>query len=344
MECPNCEFQNTPGTKTCVRCQSRLDFVAVDVVPPRAGRGLRWRRQAYRLRGRWRRRSDALVAFVSSVGSAIHPDVDWSMIFWTVIPGLGHMRAGFRRTGGMFLALWCALLLLAVLLLGSGFAWLLGAAALGLHCMVYGLLLARPLAAETVGRRLITGVGVYLALLFGLYGPVLFICRNIVRIVPVNRVLPTEALRNGDVLVGGGRWLRPAEWRRGDLVFYRIESPTMAFAEHVVIQAGFGVDRIIGVGGDLVAYDGTDLTVNAQLVPADMMPIGGLRAMPAMSLRVEPGEVAVLPSALRWAARGPAAQGATERVIPAVARVREANLLSRLWWRLRPWSRFGEIH
>ncbi len=271
---------------------------------------------------------------------ALHPDVDWVTLAISILPGLGHAREGRRRTGAFLLGIWSVLILLVAAYAGSGFAWFLGAAALGFHCMVLSLLLAPALAGMTLGGRLRFGLLIYLALVLLLYGPAILVARGCVGVLPIHGIRAAAPLADGDVILYTGRWLRPARWMRGDLVVYRVHG---AARSGVVVRSGFGVDRIIGVPGDRLSYHDGTLTVNGAPVPAAGMPIGGLVGFPEFDMSLDAGEYAVLPSALRWQAHGANVHAVIERLVILASRLSEEDLAGTAWWRLRPWGRFGPL-
>jgi hypothetical protein len=327
---------------TCVRCQSRLDFSDVDFLPPRARGVTAVRRVRWRFRSLLSRVAAQWSAMAARARAALHPDVNWSVLFWSILPGLGHVRRGRTRTGFAFLAIWSLLLVLAAANTGSSAAWLYAGAAVGFHCFVLSLLLAKALSEQPLGRRLQIGLVIYLVLVAFLYGPALLLSRQLFRLLPLNGVRHTEVIANGDVILYSGRWTTPNDFSPGDLVVYRIPAQGSG---GVRIEGGWGLDRIVGLPGDRVSSDGSELRVNGMVQPPERSPVGGLSAMPAFELIVDRGEYAILPSTLNWRAQGAghAVREMTDRMIVAVSRVRQEDLVGKAWWRLRPWDRFGPL-
>ncbi|MHC4218642.1 MAG: S26 family signal peptidase [Planctomycetota bacterium] len=339
MECPNCTFQNIPGTARCARCESRLDFDDVDYLPPRAGGGMALRRTWWRARSMSSSFEQWWATAASRARGALHPGVSWTTLLWSFIPGLGHLRQGHAWTGLLLLGIWTLLVILAVVFAGSGLSWLMASGAVGFHCLVVSLVMAPALRQMSFGQRLRTGLVIYLGLIVCLYGPAIFVGRGCFGVMPLSGLRGGEAVANGDVVLYSGRWLRPGSWHRGDLVVYRVRPYT---AGNMVVRSGWGVDRIIGLPGDRVVYDGA-LTVNGADVPAQGLPIGGLTPLPELDMVLGPGEVAVLPSALALHAQGGDIDRLISRVVVAASRVREEDVAGHVWWRLRPWNRFGPL-
>ncbi len=337
MECRNCTFQNTPGLALCVRCQSRLDLSGVDYLPPRAHGGAAWRGLKRRLRT-WANRADEQIDRAAKrVRAACHPDVDWGALAWSIIPGLGHLRLGQRVTGLSFLVLWCLLLLIALGNVGTTLGWLLGAAALGLHCTVVALLLGRPLAEQPIIRRVQVGFLTYLVLVGCVYGPLLLASRQIIRLVPLQGIRANGLLANGDVIVCTGDWTRPRAFKLGELVVYHLRRMNRG---NVLVAEGLGVDRIVGLPGEVISWDGTDLHITGGQQQRSM-PVGALSDVPPFSLAIGPHQYAIIPTVLNWHVQGNRA--VVGGMFAAATCVEEDDIAGRAWWRLRPWGRFGPL-
>lgn len=337
MECRNCSFQNTPGLALCVRCQSRLDLSGVDYLPPRARGSPAWRGLKWRV-GTWAQRADEQIDRAAKrVHAAVHPDVEWGTLAWSVIPGLGHLRLGRRVTGWSFFVLWCLALLLALANAGTALGWLLVAVALGFHCTVVALLLARPLAEVSLIRRLQVGLLTYLVLVGCVYGPLLLAGRQIVRVVPMQGIRPNGLLANGDVIACTGNWTRPRAFELGDVVVYHVRGMNRG---NVRVMEGLGVDRIVGLPGETISWDGNELHITGAQQQR-RMPLGELSGVPAFDLTIGPHQFAIIPSVLQWYVHGnPVALGP---MVAATACVEEEDIVGQALWRLRPWAGFGPL-
>ncbi len=339
MECPNCTFQNMPGTKACVRCRGLLDFSGVSVMPPRAKgpRALRRVNRAVAVTGAGARNvvEDAVVALrlPSSRG------VRWRDIGWSVLPGLGHIRRGQRALGWLILAAWSGVLLMAAADAGSNVSLLLCFGAVSIHSLAISLMLSEFIQQMPMFRRVMFGLGLYWVIFAILYYPASLAMGRCVRILPVEGVRKCAALDNGDVLLYSGEWTRPSQWQRGDVVVFQIQASTMPGG---YIQGGFGVDRIVGLPGDHVMVKGGEIFVNDQPLPRELYPFGGTTGITDVELKAMDGEYIVLPTLLRWAIHGNAA-GYVKQLIERVSVVPESSISGSVIGRLRPWSRAGSL-
>lgn len=338
MQCFNCAFENIPGMERCVRCQSLLGLSQVTVRPPRAS-GVRWgtrlRRachqagaaagDAWRALPRWRP--------TSQVG------VPWEAVAWSIIPGLGHLKHGNKLTGWLLLGGWLTLLLLAVLTVGLNWcAWCLAGAA-AIHAAAILSFLGPELASHSVLARAGFGLVLFLALQWVIYGSVGWLGNRFYTPFPVTGLLPGPLIQAGDTVLHQGPWMRQQTFNRGDLVSYRMGLDERAGYEYVVHE-GFGLDRIVGVTGDHVELKEGRLLVNGQPPRPGAMPLGDLSRLADLTVRVEEGEYAILPSRLNFTIYGNVRAGP---ILGRLSVVRDENVLGRVILRLHPWSRFGRI-
>lgn len=340
MECPSCTFQNTPGTRACVRCTTRLDLDAVDFIPPRASSG----RGGRRARATVHAARFSLLSGLADVGRALHlPEtagVSWSQLLSALIPGLPQIRArsaGLRFLGWTVLGAWGLVLLIALAFVGTGFSTLLGFACVSIHCFSISLLLTPLLQGTPLLYRLVAGISVYVVALMGLYWPASIGLRRMAQVLPVSGLRKQATLANDDVLLYTGGWTRPSSWKRGDLVV-----ATIAAANHgnAYVRAGFNVDRIVAIPGDAVRMSQGVLTINGEAPVADCAPIGPTGGLPDADFQVGAGTYVVLPSALAWGNQGNvgAVRGA---MLLNVAILPEDAIQGRVILRVRPWTRLG---
>lgn len=340
MECPSCTFQNTPGTRACVRCAARLDLDGVDFIPPRASSG----RAGRRVRSAARTAGYALVTGLADVGRAMRlPEtagVTLGQAAAAFVPGLPQILArapGLRALGWLILACWGLLLLLALVLVGSGYSWFLGFASVSVHCFSISLLLTPQMQGRSLPFRLVAGIGVYAAMLFGLYRPVWMGLQQSVGVLPLNGLRTQRVLANGDVLLYTGPWTRPSAWERGDLV---VAAVGPASFRNLYIRAGLNVDRIVAVGGDSVRIDHGVLTVNGQSPAPGLGPIGSAQNWPDIDVDVPEGGCVVLPSTLAWF-NAPNAGAINGEAFIGLTLLRQDDILGKVVLRVRPWARLG---
>lgn len=338
MECPNCTFQNAPGSPRCVRCQSVLQLAGVDVIPPRATPG--WAGVVQRRTARSRREgARSMARFGASLRRPWMRELSVSALAWSILPGLGHVRHNQRHAGFVILAAWTLLLVSALLMIGSARSWLLIFAAISLHSLAFSLLLAPVLQRMPFVRRALAGMGLYLALLGMIYYPIYAVASRTFRVLPVAWIHDSGDLREGDVLLYTSDWTRPEIWRRGDLVVVRID-PLQSGG--TVMRGGYAVDRIVGLPGDTVSFKNGELLVNGEAPPPEAMPLRGLAGIPEFRAAVARGQYVVIPTSLRW---NTAAEhrAAVRAMVQKASRVPDSHLLGRAFWRARPLGRAGRL-
>lgn len=342
MECPNCAFQNAPGTQACLRCRSVMDFSGVEFLPPRAGDAtlaMKARRRVDRVRGRFDRWSSD-VARSLRVPS---PDAQsWSAVASSILPGLGSIRTGNRALGWTLMSIWGAMLLLWLLTVGSGISWLFLGAAVSVHSTAFLLHFASAMQDRWLVARMLVGFGVYALVATVLYAPVGYALGRLVRVLPAVDVRANGVVRDGDVLLYSGAWTRPETFALGDVVVFEIRARA---AGGVQLREGLGVDRILGRPGDRVTWQreagGFALRINGALQPPSMYPIGGLRSVEPFDLLAAEGHYLLFPTSIAADDRRSAAY--MSNLARDLARVDESAILGRVELRLRPWHRFGPI-
>ena len=227
MQCFSCGFNAMPGSTACGRCGANLSLAsaAIPVSPPRAGA------IAKRILPGWwavnRRVAPLLLRL--GVGEAAFPAISlpmeavvrpiMAMVARPVsfLPGVPYLVAGQRAPGWLLLAVWLAVMLLALFAHGLPviFLFLLGAA-LALHAA--SALQATGLSYRSVGARL-AGIVTCAVVLLGLcYVPLAWGAMRIVGgswwLVPVRLTESFPPLAEGDII-----WLdRGARPKPGDLV------------------------------------------------------------------------------------------------------------------------------
>jgi signal peptidase I len=281
---------------------------------------------------------------LSDIGRALRlPEsagVTWRQLTMALVPGLPQIRAesaGLQFLGWSILGLWGSVLLIAVAFLGSGFSTLMAFACVSIHCFSISLLLTPQLQGTPLAFRLIAGVSVYIVVLLGLYWPASIGLRQIAQVLPINGLRSRTTLANGDILLYTGRWTRPSQWHRGDLVVVSLGGANYANA---YVRGGFNVDRIIAGPGDFVRIAKGVLSVNGEAPPPEFSPIGPVADLPDAELDVAPGTYVVLPSVLPWLAHGNVGDQRI-RMLWNAAVIPEDEIRGRVLLRVRPWTRFG---
>lgn len=343
MECPNCTFQNIPGTRACVRCATLLDFSGVEVDPPRASSG-RLGRQA---------RAAAISARATVRGGTSEiartlrlPQLGEMGLFGylrTLVPGLPQIWSDVRALrvlGWIILAVWSLVLLLALFSVGTDFAMLLCFAAISIHCFSASLALARDMEDAPLIVRLVLGLSLYFFLMLVVYTPGYVLAQQLAVTVPIAGIRNNVVVANGETLVRTAAWTRPARFERGDLVVCTID-PAYAggHGQGIMVLGGYNVDRIIGLPGDHVVVEKGVLTVNGVTPPPDMRPIGGTEGLPDCQFVVEDNSLAIFPSVFQMNALF---NNRLDLFLQIAVRPRN-EVLGRVIFRLRPWSRMGVL-
>lgn len=341
MECPSCTFQNTPGTASCVRCSGRLDFSGVEITPPRAGRhGLsRWAR-VWASIARFRL-GNALADLRTALMADDRAEVSRVALALSIIPGAGQWAVGQRVLGTLLFLVWGVLLAASTLFIGTPYSYMLGGAIVGWHCLAVNLIARPALMQRPVMERAGWGLVIWICLLVCVYTPGFILLRRCVGWVGIEGIRYTQTLRQGDVIVYAGRWFKPAQWERGDLVSYVMRGfigPTF------YIRAGRGVDRIIALPGDEVVYSGNALLVNGVAPPAAQRPLLEWPAQGGTRFIVPEGRVVIVPSTLPLQANATSAPRSGQAdTLRDLITVDEQDISGRVLWRTRPWARFGPV-
>lgn len=226
MQCVNCGFENIPGMKACVRCQSNLSLGEVSVAPPRAsgyhlGTSLRqwWNvvRTAVKhlpnILPRWKR------------NTVEEYTVRWEAVFASFIPGLGQIRYGRKLTGYLLLTAWIGLMIGALVTLGlDDSQWYLSAA-VAVHAIAVMAFLGPMFTDSNLLIRTFFGTLVFACIRLGLYYPAGLLGERFYVPFPVTGITSGPVVQNDDVLLCRGPWLKPQAIQRGDLVIYKFPDP-----------------------------------------------------------------------------------------------------------------------
>jgi hypothetical protein len=347
MQCVNCDFENMPGTPTCVRCGASLAIsaAAISVNPPRARPWMKLLRRWLPVRRAYFAARDDLYAYwirwaLAEITRPVEvADMTPGFALRCAIPGWGHWFVGNRLRGALFAVVYWPTFLFALVAFGSTE----GAVALGLTFAVHGATVVDLRAAGDdayLHRFVKLPVAVGLALVV-LYGVVFGVAGTFVGARQLVRtVAPFEP---GDVVVYLPRayvWRDP---QPGDVVLYRVPEPAsqQAFAfqtagptQYLVI-AGERIDRVIAGPNSTVQWDGREMLVSGR--PTVLRPLNEYQLPEALSLTVPANHYAILLTTdLALAREGPLKAWQFVSVVPAdhiVGRVVLRNYpLSRRSW------------
>lgn len=135
--------------------------------------------------------------------------------------------------------------------------------------------------------------------------------------------------------------MRPASFTRGAIVLYRIHDLASG---GVIVQAGNGVNRVVGVPGDRVTHKNGMLSINGAPPDEQYAPLGRLLAIGDLDITLKPRQYAVFTTYGRTAAFPHRLnRHAAETIARRLSVVSYDDILGRVILRLRPFSRFGQI-
>lgn len=343
MQCMNCGFQNLPGLAVCGRCGSPLDLNAldIDVNPPRASRTAKRLRAATPRRAAYAAR-DAARDTVRSIRRRVAEPVDvelgitippWPLLVRMTVPGWAQIYDGRPLLGWTFLVSWAFLIVLGLV----GWGTVLGSLLLGLALSVHAssVLSVVMEGGRTVLYRLLVGIGMAILLMFTIYRPAAWVLTNVAAYREMLR--DTAPFQRGDVILYN-RWARIDP---GDLVLvagHTGRSRDLLMPEdggHVQyrIQENELIDRLVGLPGDRVSWDGKRLARNG--VPVEWSPLVPGKLPAKLEFLVPPDTYLVLPTTSNLTSLA-----TTETQWLSVGSVPRAEILGRVYLRKFPWRRF----
>lgn len=329
-----------PGARLCARCSSSLDLDGVTIEPPRAARhnaATAIRRAGYRLRW-WLPNFTRLWSYL---GILIPEPIDGRALLWSFLPGLGHLKTGRLLWGRALLSTWIGCFVLMILSVGTNWARFMLAGMVAVHALAIVTLFAANLAFERLPMRAAFGLVVFLTIQFFVYEPCVWFSSRFLVTTPIGHNPSGSPVREGDGLLCEGPWIRPTAFARGDIVLYRVND----FGGHgVIVRAGYGVNRVVGVPGDRIARMNGVLTVNGERPGESYVPLGRLPALGDFDFSLGRREYAVFTAVERaGVVPFPVSQVFTETLVRQLSVVSHDDVMGRVILRLRPFSRFGRI-
>ena len=344
MQCVNCEFENMPGSGSCVRCGTSLAIAgsAIAVEPPRARA---WRKQVrpwlQPVRVSYYGARDALTGglpqiYAELVRSMDTPSLSFGLAVRLCVPGWAHLYLGHGVRGAVFFATYLPLLTFALLTLGSSN----GAIALGIAFGAHAASVVDLLTNEEQSLRermfsipLLTVLSLFVG--YWLMG-------SVVSQFASTRSLVRQAgpFDKGDVLLFN-RWAystrAPAP---GDVVVYDVPSrpngiriPWEGSREAAFLHLnGERIERIVAGPNSLLQIQDGNLSIDGQA--ARHLPLRADRLPSSLSLRIPEGHYAILLTTDNYLAPdSPAAAWQQFCVVPA------ENIVGRVYFRNYPFSR-----
>jgi hypothetical protein len=301
MQCPNCHFENMPGSAGCGRCGTSLQLTSATIAvhPPRASvwmkRLRRWLplgRQYYSFRG-------VLMAPLKTFGPSIEGialrDLSIATLLRMLIPGWVQIHEGLLTRGRLFLVAWIVPLLGSVLFIGST----IGATLFGLALAVHTASILDRLfgAYEAVLTQRIIACIVTLIVVSTLYLTCIsFGSRWIaVRVFTA----PIGDFSTGDVVVYGPNAYQSANPIVGDVVLYRNRPYTTGGQGERAIRINYNgqwINRIVAGPGSLVTWNKGELQVNGER--STHLPLNAPLLPKQLELRVPGDCYCILPTTI----------------------------------------------
>ncbi len=339
MQCLSCTFENFPGASLCARCGSRLDLDDVVIEPPRASprnTATTVRRTGNRLRllcpdfGKlWR-----------SMG-VINPEpIDNRALRWSFIPGLGHLKTGRRQWGRVLLSVWLLFFMLMIVGIGTHWSWFMLSGMVAVHTLAIVTLFAANLAFETLFMRAAFGLIVFLSFNFFIYQPGVWFCSRFLVVVPIRHSPGGDVIQDGDGLLCEGAWIRPTTYVPGDIVLYQIDTLIVG---GIIIEAGYGVNRVVGVPGDHIMLKKGVLSVNDVEPEERYAPLGRILPIGDYDVTLGKTEYAVFRTVAQWNFYQPENRYVPRALARELSIVSLDDILGRVILRIRPLSRIGSL-
>jgi hypothetical protein len=350
MQCPNCRFENMPGSQACARCGSALNLstAVLDVHPSRASK------ISKRLRTlQVRKTAHTIVRGAATARSAIATAIDNSA------PGSGEeyiVRSGSAPPMGYFLRLvgpgwpqyftrrynrglfFLVLYLLILAVSAFFFGYRLGSIFLGVAFVVH--IASVWDAMYSYSRTYFAIMMITLALAW--YVPIgvilMHICEPVVIRHPLGMFQPDDV-----VLVH--RWFHRGDWiQPGVIVEYHTDPfdngdvGVVRGDDEIFFEYHDGnIDRVLALGGQTVSWDGKQLFVDGQ--PSPWKPLVDISARGELPpTQIPDDSVLILPSGIDWGMKPPDWDQMFNVIL-----VKRSEIMGTVWWRWQPHSRFGPI-
>jgi signal peptidase I len=305
MQCPSCRFENMPGLETCGRCGTSLALAAaaIDVHPPRASRAAKRVRQAVPRRLLYRARDAAIEARRAVAGSIVEdsriPLPEPGILPRLIVPGWAHLYTGQRVRGWFFLGSYLPLLLIGLTRWGTD----LGSIAAGLAFSVHASSVVDILIRQGTVRfpkMMATACMASLVLASLIYAPAGWLLAYRLA-APIEYAHESPPFRRGDVVLIN-RWAYALTTpRRGAVVQFRpnvagrVADPNQrAFHTRWAYEENELIDRLVGLPGDRVVWDGGKLAING--TPVSWRPLLPERLPPHLDITVPAGRYLILPT------------------------------------------------
>jgi hypothetical protein len=271
MRCERCKFENIPGQKTCIKCESILEAESeqIDIYPPRMPIWKKPIRILSRLIRKWiaplKRIEIKCPAWIAQASDDILIG-----LFLSLIPGLAHLtQKRFKEIRWYFLV-WLALFISGLFLFGSQAGFLCLGLAIGVHT---GIAIQYKILKELedIGKKLVMIIIVFIAL------TIIYNFSPRILIPNLNGgysslSVPNQKIKIGDYLLGWRNLKQNAALKRGDLVFMHPEYVS-THREQTYTGRELIVGQIVGLAGEQLEIKNGVFIVNEQKLDSKIYPV-----------------------------------------------------------------------
>jgi signal peptidase I len=337
-----------PGLDSCSRCGTSLTVstATIDVNPPRASRTTKRVRKVVPRRLIYQARDLASEARRVATGSIIQdsrvPLPEPEILARLIVPGWAHIHSGLKLRGRIFLYVYGALLLFGLMQWGTDTGSVLLGLAFSVHASSVMDILMRQ-GTVRFPRMMAMAAFVSLALAVLIYVPTGLLLMRVATPIEYAADSPPLFKRFDVLLVNHWAYALTAP-RRGDVVLFsplntnrvanawQFSNYRYTFAENQLI------DRLIGLPGDRVVWDGGKLSVNGTTV--SWKPLLFERVPKHLDITVPGDRYLILPTT----SVGAVNNGGAESFWKEASLIPRHDILGGVYLRLNPISRLWFIH
>jgi len=347
MQCPSCRFENIPGLDACGRCGTSLALstAVIDVNPPRASRSAKRLRKVVPRRFFYQARDVAAEAHRRFSGSVVEdsrvPLPEPGILSRLMVPGWAHLYSGLRLRGLFFFWAYVVLLVLGLSQWGTGFGSVLLGLAFSVHASSIIDILLRQ-GTVRFPRMIATAAFVFAGLSIVTYYPAGQVLMRVA--APIEYGTDVPPFKRLDVVLVNHWAFALTDPHRGDVVFFspitlnrRPDGTQMLHIRHA-FEENQVIDRLIGLPGDQVVWDGGKLTVNG--TAASWGPLRPERLPKHFEVSVPNERYLIFPTT----SIGAVNTGTPESFWKSASLIPRDDILGGVYLRLSPITRFWFIH
>jgi hypothetical protein len=257
-----------------------------------------------------------------------------------MVPGWAHLYSGFRIRGLIFLGAYLVLLVFGLSQWGTGFGSMLLGLAFSVHASSIIDILLRQ-GTVRFPRMLATAAFVFAGLSILIYFPAGQVLMQVA--APIEYRADNAPFQRLDVVLVNHWAFALTNPRRGDVVFFnpisfsrRRLGPQLLHIQQAVEEDQV-IDRLIGLPGDQVVWDGAKLTINGTAV--SWSPLRPERLPQHLAVSVPKERYLIFPTTSIWAADS----GTPESYWKSASLISRNDILGGVYLRLSPITRFWFI-